>query len=260
MALDVSDYLPRLTEARYGVDGIEVSPRVMVVDGPRPLRAALAGALEAAGYSVECAGTERQVFDLLTWWSPDVMLVDLSCDFGLGASFFRQIQGGHRLPVIVVAASGEEAKVLAALEAGARDFVIRPMNLDEVSLRISAILQRWTDKEPGNRIPGRILDTIRAGPVVVYPARRAVVVRGNEVHFPAREYDLLLRFVRHAGEVQTKQALLNQFWGDSSSGAQTLNTHMRRLRAKVEIDPKNPRHFITIRNVGFRFDVGESTD
>lgn len=254
VASDPVDSIPSIRKARGPIDGAKEETRVLLVQDPNPMRRALADALRVKGHEVECAGKEHKTVDILRWWHPHVMLVDLSTNGGLGISFCREMQREHGVPIIVLASEGQETQVLAALEAGARDFVTRPLDLDIVSMRITAAL-RESDQPLDETRP----EAVRAGPVVIYPQRRAVFVRGNEVHFPRLEYDLLVSLVRRPGNVRTRDELLSELWKNSSSDSRTLNTHIKRIRAKIELDPHHPRHVITMRRIGYLFEAGDDS-
>jgi two-component system response regulator RegX3 len=233
---------------------LEDSPRVLLVEDPRPVRDALAAALRSRGYAIECANKEGQIFDIIRWWKPTLLLLDLSTHARLGVHLCQYLQREHGLPVIIMAKPGQEDRVLNALESGAQDFVIRPIDLEAVTMRIDAALMapaplRYAE-EP---------ETITAGPVVVYPARRAVFIRGCEVHLPKLEYDLLLLLVRDPGRVRTREEILCDIWANRTSDTRSLNTHIQRIRAKVELNKSRPRHVITMRNIGYYFDGGENS-
>ena len=229
-------------------------PRILLIEEPRPLRDALAAALRSRCFKIECANTEAQIFDLMRRWKPNLLLLDLSTYGRLGAPVCEHIQKEVGLPTILLAQVGEEELVLSALQAGVQDFIVRPINLESVIMRIDAALM-----SPPN-VPYRDehdLGSVTVGPVMIYPFRRTVFIRGHEVHLPKLEYDLLFMLVRDPGRVRTREEILYNVWANRTPDTRTLNTHIQRIRAKVEIDKSHPRHVKTVRNIGYYFDSGE---
>ncbi len=242
------DGLSLMSEA--GRTGVEDLPRVLILDERRPLREALAAALRSRGYAIECADTDGRIFDVIRSWKPDLLLVDLSLTDRMGIPIFQHIRDDKAPPVIVVAKDGEEAQVLNALETGARDFVMRPIDLEIVTTRINAALMATPLPRQEDTSE---LEVIRSGPVVIYPRRRAVFIRSREVHMPKLEYDLLYLLVSDPGRVRTREEILRDIWANRTTDTRTLNTHIQRLRAKVEIDKSRPHHVMTMRNIGYYF-------
>jgi two-component system, OmpR family, response regulator RegX3 len=228
-------------------------PRLLLVEEPRPLREALAAALQSKGYAIRSVHSEAQLFDAMRLWRPNLLLLDLSTYGKLGIAARQHIQD-KGLPSMIIAEVGEEERVLSALESGARDFVMRPIDLEAMTLRINAALLASNEPTIGEE---QEPDAIHAGPVVVYPSRRAVVIRGREAHLPKLEYDLLFLLLCDPGRVRTREEILCHVWANRTSDYRTLNTHIQRIRAKVEIDKSRPRHVLTMRNIGYYFDSGE---
>ncbi len=229
-------------------------PRILLIEQPRPLRDALAAALQSRCFEIQCAHTETQIFDLMRRWKPDLLLLDLSTYERLDAPVCEYIQQELGLPTILLAEAGTEDLVLSALQSGVQDFIIRPINLQSVIVRIDTALMN-----PPN-LPYREsedLEAVKAGPVSIYPFRRTVFIRGSEVHLPKLEYDLLFMLIRDPGRVRTREEILCNIWANRTSDTRTLNTHIQRIRAKVETDKSHPRHVMTMRNIGYYFDSGE---
>jgi two-component system response regulator RegX3 len=135
---------------------------------------------------------------------------------------------------------------------GANDYLTRPLDVDSVLARVRTALIR-------SSVGGDLRETpLEAGPLVFQLARRGVLVRGETVHFPRREYDLLLSLVLRPGHIRSRAELVHEIWGGRDlENSKTLDAHMLRLRKKVEVDPRHPRHLLTVRSVGFYFDPGE---
>ena len=233
-----------------GRTGVEDLPRVLILDERRPLREALAAALRSRGYAIECADTDGQIFDAIRKWKPNLLLVDLSLNDRMGIAVFKHFRDEKFPPVIVMAKSGDEAQVLSALQSGASDFVMRPIDLEIVTTRINAALMAMHSPRQENASE---VEVIRSGPVVIYPPRRAVFIRAREVHLPRLEYDLLYLLVADPGRVRTREEILRKIWGERTTDTRTLNTHIQRLRAKIEVDRSRPRHVMTMRNIGYYF-------
>ena len=135
---------------------------------------------------------------------------------------------------------------------GANDYVTRPLDIDTVMARVRTSLVRSLSEA------GDLRDTpLEVGPLVFELARRTVRVRGEMVHFPKREYDLLLALVMHPGHIRTRVELFEEIWGHPLDHSKTLDAHMVRIRRKVEVDTSHPRHIITVRGVGFYFEPAE---
>jgi len=229
-------------------------PRVLLIERPRPLRDALAAALRSRCFAIQCAHSEAQILDLITRWKPDLLLLDLSTYERLNAPVCEYVHNELGLPTILLAEAGEEDLVLSALQSGVQDFIIRPIDLQSVIMRIDAALMN-PPSTPYRELQD--LEAVKVGPVLIYPFRRTVFIRGSEVHLPKLEYDLLFMLVRDPGRVRTREEILCKVWDNRTSDTRTLNTHIRRIRAKVETDKSHPRHVMTMRNIGYYFDSGE---
>jgi DNA-binding response OmpR family regulator len=230
---------------------MESSLRVLLVEDPSPKLEALTGALRANGYKVECANAENAALDAIVQWQPKLILLDLSTRSGLGAGFCRNVRNEHNVPIVALASAGQGAQVLAALEEGADSFVVRPLNVEELTIRMKFIL-RTSGAGPNEPVPV----AYECGPIVIYPERRAVLVRGSKVEFQKLEYELLLVLARHPGRVRTRRELVTRLWPDRSEGPNNLKNLINRIRIKIEIDPHLPRHILTMRNVGYFLELG----
>jgi DNA-binding response OmpR family regulator len=159
----------------------------------------------------------------------------------------RAAGNGKRLPVILLTAKGEPADRVIGLRLGADDYVAKPFSPAELVARVDAVLRR-VDPEPESEDP-IIFDELELDPVA-----RRVTVRGEEVQLTVREYDLVLHFMRHPGQVFSRDQLMDAVWRYSFySDTSTVTVHVRRLRAKIEADPSNPRRLQTVWGVGYRF-------
>jgi two-component system response regulator RegX3 len=212
------------------------------------MRNALSDAIRAQGFDISATDDEEEVLAELTNWQPDLILLDLSVHEGRGLSICRRIREKSAPAVVVIASPGEEARVLLALELGATDYIIRPLDFEALMARVRTALTRSGPS-------GDLRDTtLEVGPLLLHLARREVIVRGQLLHFPKLEYDLLLALVLQPGHIRTRTELLERVWGRRLGDSKTLDAHLVRLRRKIEHDSERRRHIITVRGVGYYFD------
>ena len=220
---------------------------VLVVEDEESYQDALAVGLSAEGFVVTGATTLADARALLVRTTPDIILLDLMLPDGSGVDFCREVYHSSRIPVIMVTARTSEVDVVLGLEIGAADYVTKPYRLRELVARMRAILRRpaSTSEE----------EFITFGDMRVDFVRRSVTRHGVEIDLSRKEFDLLALFATHLGQVVTREVCLDTlWWGMQLSDTRTLDTHVKRLRQKIEVDPTQPRHLVTIRGVGFRLD------
>jgi len=175
----------------------------------------------------------------------DLMLPGLS-----GTEVCRAIRQRSSVPVIMLTAKDDEIDKVVGLELGADDYVTKPYGARELIARIKAVLRRRA--EPEELLPG----TVEAGPVRMDVERHVVTVRGELVALPLKEFDLLELLLRNSGRVLTRGQLIDRVWGSDYVGdTKTLDVHVKRLRAKLERDPAQPEHLVTVRGLGYKFEV-----
>ncbi len=179
----------------------------------------------------------------------DLMLPGLD-----GISVCQQLRNEHPyVPILMLTAKSTEIDRVVGLEMGADDYVVKPFSIPELLARVKELLRRvyaLSDREPKATGDAPLL----RGPLSIHVAKRRVCLEGKEVSLTAREFDLLVHFARHPGRVYTRPELLARVWGYSHQGYEhTVNTHINRLRAKIEDDPGRPRHIITVWGVGYKF-------
>ncbi len=238
---------------------VESRARILVVEDEPSYREALQAGLRAEGYEVDLAGDGLTGLRRFAQHPPNLVLLDLMLPDIPGTEVCRRMRQMAKVPVIMVSALGSEVDVVLGLELGAADYVTKPYHLRELIARIQAVLRRVAPPPPlvAGRRPrdagGRVVD---AGPIRVDMARRQVTVAGAAVHLSRREHDLLALLLTPPGQVRTREELIDRLWSDRDlADTRTLDTHVRRLRMKLEPDPGNPRWLVTVRGVGFRFDV-----
>ena len=208
---------------------------VLVVEDEESYQDALAVGLSAAR-------------DILGRSTPDIILLDLMLPDGSGVDFCREVFNSSRIPVIMVTARTSEVDVVLGLEIGAADYVTKPYRLRELVARMRAILRRPAVSNND--------DFIVFGDLKMDFVRRSVTRHGTDIELSRKEFDLLALFAAHLGQVVTREVCLDTlWWGMQLSDTRTLDTHVKRLRQKIELDPTRPRHLVTIRGVGFRLDA-----
>ena len=226
---------------------------VLVIGGEPSARQAVVTGLTAEGFVVAAAADGAEGLRLLDGHRPAVVLLDLVLPDQSGLSVFRRIGARAAVPVVTVADAGNELDAVLSLEAGAADHVTRPIGNRELSARLRAVLRR-SPHPPHPLSQAAPAGPIEAGPLVLDPQRRLATVRGRQLDLARKEFDLLALLAAEHDRVVTRTRCLEQLWPERSHGeSRTLDTHIKRLRAKVEEDPAHPAHLLTVRGVGYRF-------
>jgi two-component system KDP operon response regulator KdpE len=222
--------------------------RVLVVDDDAPLARALAITFTARGYAVDTAASGAAALSTAARHPPDVVVLDLGLPDLDGRDVVTALRGWTRAPVIVLSARESQAEKVAALDAGADDYVTKPFGMDELLARVRAAVRRGTGTSPD-------------APVVSTPsftvdlAARRVTTHDGEVRLTPTEWSLLEVLVRNRGRLVGRQQLLQEVWGPTySSETNYLRVYVAQLRRKLEPDPGSPRHLITEPGVGYRFE------
>jgi two-component system, OmpR family, response regulator RegX3 len=237
-------------ESREGATPRDSRPLVLVVDDEESYRQALASGLSREGFAVELAADGHEALRLFHRIHPDLVLVDVMLPDLSGVELCQQMRALAPVPIIMVTAKDSEVDVVLGLELGASDYVPKPFRLRELVARMRAVLRRGS---PSNAIPTE--EILHAGPVRLDTGRRLVTVNAATVDLSRKEFDLLALLMSHAGQVVTRERCIDRLWWDQDlADTRTLDTHMKRLRRKIEPDPANPRHLVTVRGVGFRFE------
>ena len=219
---------------------------LLVEDEPGYIEA-LDVVLSVEGFTVTPATTLADARKILGELTPDIVLLDIMLPDGSGIDFCKEIRTTSDVPVIMVTARSAEVDVVLGLEFGAADYVTKPYRLRELTARIRAVLRRNATVDSP--------DVIALGDIVIDPSRRSVTKHGRAVELSRKEFDLLNLLAQRLGQVVTRESCLDSlWWGQELTDTRTLDTHVKRLRHKIEDDPASPRHLITIRGVGFRLD------
>ena len=181
----------------------------------------------------------------------DLVILDLKLPGMDGLEVCRRLRGrGRYTPILMLTSKSTELDRVLGLEMGADDYLTKPFSVLELTARVKALFRR-VDALAGG---GETVPVIRCDGLEVNIERRAVNLHGKAVELTAREFDLLLHFARHPGRVYTRDQLLDQVWGYHHSGYEhTVNSHINRLRAKIERDPQNPEFILTVWGVGYKF-------
>jgi two-component system response regulator RegX3 len=221
----------------------------MVVEDEESFSEALAFMLQREGYEVEVAADGNLALDVYEQRGADLILLDLMLPGLSGLEVCRQIRTRSQVPIIMLTAKDGEIDKVVGLEIGADDYVTKPFSSRELLARVRSVLRRHGEPEE------LIASTVEAGPVRMDVDRHVVTVRGEVVAMPLKEFDLLELLVRNAGRVLTRAQLIDRVWGaDYVGDTKTLDVHVKRLRAKVEEDPANPVHLVTVRGLGYKFE------
>jgi two-component system response regulator RegX3 len=221
---------------------------VLVVEDDESYREALSRGLTLDGFVTVDAPDITSAREKLRATKPDLVLLDVMLPDGSGVDFCQEIRRDSGTPVIIVSAKSEELDIVLGLEFGAADYVTKPYRLRELVARMRAVMRRHQASTINSEI-------ISIGDIVIDSSRREVTKAGTTVDLSRKEFELLALFTSRLGHVVTREECIDAlWWGQDLLDTRTLDTHVKRLRAKIEDDPAAPRHLITIRGVGFRFD------
>jgi two-component system response regulator RegX3 len=224
--------------------------RVLVVEDEESVSDALSYMLRREGYEVEVAETGPDAVTAFERSGADLVLLDLMLPGLSGTEVCRTLRSRSNVPIIMVTARDTEVDKVVGLELGADDYVTKPFSSRELVARIRAVLRR------GGESDELVEATVEAGPVRMDVERHVVSVDGSQVAMPLKEFDLLEMLLRNAGRVLTRGQLIDRVWGaDYVGDTKTLDVHVKRLRSKIEPDPANPKHLVTVRGLGYKFEV-----
>jgi two-component system response regulator RegX3 len=224
--------------------------RVLVVEDEESFSEPLSYMLRREGFEVAVAATGPDALSEFDRSGADVVLLDVMLPGLSGTEVCRTLRQRSSVPVIMLTARDGEIDKVVGLELGADDYVTKPFSSRELVARIRAVLRRRG--EPEDLTPA----ALEAGPVRMDVDRHVVTVNGGQVPLPLKEFDLLELLLRNAGRVLTRGQLIDRVWGaDYVGDTKTLDVHVKRLRAKIEPDPSNPRFLVTVRGLGYKFET-----
>ena len=230
-------------------------PLIMIVEDEASFVDALEIGLSREGFRTIVATDGARALELFASDTPDLVLLDVMLPRVSGIDVCRQIRQTSNVPIIMVTAKSSEIDTVVGLEVGADDYVAKPYRVRELVARIRALLRRSSiDVAPTDDEP-RSSSALEVGDVALDPDEHRVVVRGEVLSLPLKEFEILHLFLLNAGRVLTRETIIDRVWGHDYVGdTKTLDVHIKRLRSKVESDPARPVRIITIRGLGYKFE------
>jgi two-component system response regulator RegX3 len=226
--------------------------RVLIVEDEESFADPLAFLLRKEGFTTAVATTGQDALEEFDRNGADIVLLDLMLPGMSGTDVCKALRTRSAVPVIMVTARDSEIDKVVGLELGADDYVTKPYSARELIARVRAVLRRGGEAGPElDGLPG----VLEAGPVRMDVERHVVSVSGDDVALPLKEFDLLEYLLRNVGRVLTRGQLIDRVWGaDYVGDTKTLDVHVKRLRSKVETDPSAPKHLVTVRGLGYKFE------
>ena len=226
--------------------------RVLIVEDEESFADPLAFLLRREGFTTAVAASGQDALAEFDRNGADIVLLDLMLPGMSGTDVCKALRTRSAVPVIMVTARDSEIDKVVGLELGADDYVTKPYSARELIARVRAVLRRGAEPADPDSTPG----VLAVGPVRMDVERHVVSVNGADVALPLKEFDLLEYLLRNAGRVLTRGQLIDRVWGaDYVGDTKTLDVHVKRLRAKVEADPSAPRHLVTVRGLGYKFEA-----
>ena len=226
----------------------QLDPLVLVVEDEREMRRFIRASLTSHSYRVQEAERASEAIALATSQNPDLMLVDLGLPDGDGIDLTRQLREWCRTPILVISARGREDDKVAALDAGADDYLTKPFGVNELLARMRVALRHADERASLN-----VQQVLEFGTLRVDLVRREVTLEGVEVHLTPTEYKMLVLLGRNAGKVLTHRQILRDVWGPAyESQTHYVRVHMAELRKKIEEDPARPKLIVSEPGVGYR--------
>jgi two-component system response regulator RegX3 len=228
-------------------------PTILIIDDDVQSRDWLAATLSVEGFDVVTAVTGDEGVSLVGSVHPSLILLDMQLADSQGLAVYRRIASLSGVPVIMVTSRDDELDAVLALEAGAADHITKPPRPRELTARIRAVLRR-VGRQPLQVVASPPEGMYTLGPVCLDVSLREAAVRGESVELSRKEFDLLALLISEAGHVVTRKQCMERIWKDSAKrDSRTLDTHVKRLRKKVETNPGDPQHVLTVRGIGYRF-------
>jgi two-component system response regulator RegX3 len=222
--------------------------RILLVEDESSLSEPLAFLLEKEGYEVTVAEDGQLALDAFARAEPAVILLDLMLPKVSGLEVCKRIRATSMVPIVMLTAKDTEVDIVVGLELGADDYVTKPYSTRELLARVKAVLRRRATEGSAESVMG-------AGPVRLDTERHSLSVNGVPTPMPLKEFELLEFLMRNAGRVLTRGQLIDRVWGSDYFGdTKTLDVHIKRIRSRIEEDPKNPRMLLTVRGLGYRFE------
>ena len=229
---------------------------MLVVEDEESFVDALTVSLRREGFLVHVARDGVAALEAFDEVRPDLILLDVMLPKLSGVDVCREIRKRSQVPIIMVTAKSEEIDAVVGLEVGADDYVSKPYRFRVLVARMRAALRRVSHEDRSTDASDGVLEV---GDVAMDPDRHEVVIRGEPVALPLKEFELLALLLENAGRVLTRDTLISRVWGyDYVGDTKTLDVHVKRLRRKVELDPSDPQRIVTIRGLGYKYQDVES--
>ncbi|HZK52203.1 MAG TPA: response regulator transcription factor [Actinomycetota bacterium] len=223
-------------------------PQILLIEDEEGFGEALEYQLQREGFEVSRYTDGSVGLERFKTAGADLVLLDLMLPGMGGEDICKEIRRASSVPIIMLTARDTEIDKVLGLELGADDYVTKPFSSRELLARIKAVLRRSSNESTGAD------GILEGGGVRLDPERFEVTVRGDQVHLPRKEFELLELLMENAGRVLTRETLIDRIWGPDYFGdTRTLDVHIKRLRAKCEEDPHTPTHLVTIRGLGYKF-------
>lgn len=227
--------------------------RILIVEDEESYREPLVYQLTREGYEVSAAATGEEGLELFTHGGIDLVLLDLMLPGIDGTTLCRRIREQSRVPIIMLTAKSTEIDKVVGLEIGADDYVTKPYSFRELLARIRAVLRRNQNAQQQGSADDDV--PLICGDIVMRVGQHQVVVRGESVFFPLKEFELLEYLMQNKGRVLTRHQLIDRIWGaDYVGDTKTLDVHVKRVRAKIEEEPSHPKYLSTVRGLGYKID------
>jgi DNA-binding response OmpR family regulator len=223
---------------------------ILVVEDEPSIREVVVLYLERAGYQVTCVGDGNTALQVLEKDPPDLVLLDLMLPGVDGYEITHWLRSYSEIPIIMLTARREVSDRIAGLEMGADDYIVKPFSPQELVSRVRAVLRRTHGQQGENEE-----NTLTFDHLLIDPNTRIVEVQGKEIQLTAKEFDLLWTLASNPRHVFNRDQLLDKVWGLTDYiDPSTITVHMRRIREKIEVDPSQPRHLLTVWGIGYKFE------
>ncbi|AMK57583.1 response regulator transcription factor [Bifidobacterium angulatum] len=227
--------------------------RILIVEDEESYREPLVYQLTREGYEVSAAATGEEGLELFTHGGIDLVLLDLMLPGIDGTTLCRRIREQSRVPIIMLTAKSTEIDKVVGLEIGSDDYVTKPYSFRELLARIRAVLRRNQNVQQQGSADDDV--PLTCGDIVMRVGQHQVIVRGESVFFPLKEFELLEYLMQNKGRVLTRHQLIDRIWGaDYVGDTKTLDVHVKRVRAKIEEEPSHPKYLSTVRGLGYKID------
>ena len=223
--------------------------RILIVEDEPALAESVQYSLTREGFDVVVAPDGEEALERFRTGNPDLVILDLMLPRLSGLDVCRIVRGESSVPIVILTAKDGEADKVSGLELGADDYVTKPFSMRELVSRVRALLRR-----AGMAAQPEPVEVLRGGPIELDVGKHEARVGGEPLALPPKEFELLEAFLRRKGRLLTRDFLIEEVWGPDYYGdTRTLDVHVKRLRQKVETDPHEPAHLLTVRGLGYRF-------